>query len=1293
MADSKLLFTKLNRDNYEIWKYRMQLLLKKEKVWDVINEEIPENPDVKWKERDTEASILIGLAVEESEIFRISNCKFAKDAWNVLKSYHEKSSLSNKVKIMRTICELKLLPGDDMDNHINKMKLLFSKLQSLGEKLSESWLISMLLSSLSASYDTLITALEVREESDLTITIVENKLLEEFEKQNKRKTTEDTVLKTTNKNKFHPNKKIVCHNCHGIGHIRKDCWKLKKKPNVDQKATVVEENKDFENYCFILNGSQGVWVVDSGATCHICSDKSEFVQIDTTWQEKVTVANGDVVKSSGRGVCKLSMTNEMGDEVIITVNDVLYIPSFKGNLLSVKKLSGKGFTVVFCGRTCKILNEKNAEIGVADLVNNLYQLRGKQNQEAQLAVCNMKHCQHYYHKLFGHRDMNVVKSMQCGKVDEDFKISDCGVRKTCDVCVKCKLTQKPFPKKSFTETGEVLDVIHTDICGPMQTVTPGKKKYFVTFIDDFSRYTVVYLLHDKSEVFDKTKQFVEMVKNKFGRVPKCIRSDNGTEYKSKKMLEYLQSYGIQSQLTVPYCPQQNGVSERKNRYLVEMARCLLEEADLLKTYWGEAIMCANYLQNRLVTSSKPCTPYERWEGQKPNIKNLHIFGSKAYVLVPHVNRRKLDNKSNLLTFMGYDEHSKGLRFVDTTTNKLTVSRDFKFVSSNETQERQFSQSTLNNEVEINIFSKLRDESNGLEHDLADDETDDGSYCSLNTDLENFEGVDSSDTVEMESSEPVLRKSCRMNKGVPPRRFSVQKVVSADIIEPKTFKEAVFSKEKLEWEMAMKEEMNSLVKNHTWDLVCPPPKANIVGCKWIYKVKRNNDGNIKRFKARLVAQGFNQKYGCDYDEVFAPVVRQATFRILMSIAGMQNMYVEHMDIKCAFLNGYLEETIYMKQPPGFIEGDGNLVCKLRRSLYGLKQAANVWNKVLHDVLIGCGFIQSKADPCLYSKCIKGEDIYVLIYVDDLLVASKAKDNVNNVYMLLNTKFEVNNLGPITQFLGIEVKKTNDSKFMIRQKGYIEKVLDKFGLQESKISKYPLDPSYGKTNSELLMRNTEYQCLTGSLLYISVNSRPDIAASVAILARKTSNPTQEDWNELKRVAKYLKGTADMYLQLCCESEVPNVLYGYADANWAECRTDRKSNSGYVFLLNGCAVSWGCKKQTVVSLSTTEAEFVALSDTAKEVVWLRNVLADFGYKQTNPTTIYEDNRSCLNLIKDEKLSNRTKHIDTKYHFVKDYVDKKIIECVYCPTEEMLADMLTKPLSISKLEKFRSFAKIIYI
>ena len=387
-------------------------------------------------------------------------------------------------------------------------------------------------------------------------------------------------------------------------------------------------------------------------------------------------------------------------------------------------------------------------------------------------------------EIFGHRDMNAVKAMQSGKLENDFRRIDCGIRNTCEVCTKCKLTRKPFPKNSVTKTGKVLELVYSDICGPMKHTTPSGRRYFLTLIDDYSRYIFVYLLSEKSEFFEKMKIYIEMVKNKFDIVPKYIRLNNGAEYKSKRMQTFLRNYGIRSQFSVPYNPEQNGIAEKKIRYLVKMSRCLLAEAGLSNIYWGVVIMCSNYLQNRLVTSSVPCTPYERWEVEKPDIYHLEFFRSKAYVLTPKVNTTKLDNKAEPLIFMGYNEQTRGLRFVNTNDNKIYISRDYKFVSMKIAMKPKEDQNLFSdNNLGINISPKRAD----------NNDSDFDSFCSMSADFEYLEDSSVPD-------EPVARRSAGENKGVPPVKYS-NLVESDDIIEPKTY---IMSKQKLQWKAAMQE---------------------------------------------------------------------------------------------------------------------------------------------------------------------------------------------------------------------------------------------------------------------------------------------------------------------------------------------------------------------------------------------------------------------------------------------------------------------------------------------------------
>lgn len=1281
MAENiKVTITKLNNENYFIWKYKMELLLIKEGLWDTLN---LVKPTLKtdgsnageistWQTMDDKARALIGLLVEDSQLCLIRKETTAKATWDALKNYHEKGTLSNKVSLMRRICSLKMDEEGNMESHISELTNLFQRLTDLGEEqLSDSWTVAMLLSSLPRSYDTLVTALETRPEKDLTISLVQSKLISEY---HRRKDTrgvedgkfEDTILKTTQEQKGDINKfNLSCYFCNRRGHFKKDCIKYRQWKSKNEKVNKVEENPSNSDYLFSCETIRNGWVIDSGATSHICYNEKSFKKIDYKYKNSINVANGEKVNVEGKGTCEIEFVNEKGDISKALLTDVLFVPKIKGNLISVKKLTDKGFTINFKKSFCEII-WLDRQIAIADTMSNLFKLRQINKNEVNLINPLSDHkenCIHYWHRVFGHRDPKAIKEICSKGLVIGINLNECRIKSQCEVCLEAKMTRLPFPKESLSTSKEVLDLIHTDVCGPMQTKTSRGFRYIVTFIDDYSHYTVIYLLKLKSEVENKMKEYIEMVKTKFGKKPKIIRSDRGGEYTSNNILNYMKSEGIQLQLTSPYSPQQNGVAERKNRTLIEMARCMLLEANLPNVFWGEAVMTANYIQNRLTTKSvSTITPFERWNGQKPSIKYFKIFGTRCFVHIPSEKRKKLDNTAMEMIFIGYEENSKAYRCFSPDLKKVFISRDVRFIDdkmsiknnvfSELIQTLKSTNNEINSDVEINIYEKEKDGN--------------------------------------EEEKQIINKriSQRTTKGIPPPRLIEEINVTYDKIkEPKNLQEALESENKEQWIEAMKDEIKSLMKNKTWELCHLPPDRIPIGCKWVYKVKTDAEGKITRFKARLVAQGFSQKFGTDYDQVFAPVVRQTTFRILLSIASQEKYIVHHFDAKTAFLNGNLKEVIYMRQPPGFEENlENNLVCLLKKSLYGLKQAAKSWNDAIHDLLLSLNFQQSKADICFYKKKFNEEWCFLLIYVDDFVVVAKSKEIVNKVKEEISARYEIQDLGEIKYYLGIEVSRDSDGIFNVNQENYIRKLVKEFGLEKAKNSRVPMNMNYGKSDSttedNFLLSNKNYQKLIGCLLYISLNTRPDIAASVAILAQKTSQPKQLDWDELKRVLKYLKGTAHYKLALGKLNFTEEKFYGYADANWAEDKTDRKSNSGYVFFVNGAIVSWACRKQRCVALSSTEAEFISLSEACQEAFWIRQLLEDMQQTIESPTTIYEDNQSALKLIEDGKLSNRSKHIDIRHKYIRDYTERNLVICKYCPTESMLADMLTKPLPPTRHE-----------
>jgi len=369
-----------------------------------------------------------------------------------------------------------------------------------------------------------------------------------------------------------------------------------------------------------------------------------------------------------------------------------------------------------------------------------------------------------------------------------------------------------------------------------------------------------------------------------------------------------------------------------------------------------------------------------------------------------------------------------------------------------------------------------------------------------------------------------------------------------MLEPDTYEEAISSINNTQWIKSMKEEYDSLINANTWTLVDKPINKNVVGCKWVYKAKTDAQGHVVKHKARLVAQGYTQEYGIDYEEVFAPVARQTTFRTLLAVAGKEGLTVRHFDVKNAFLNGTLDETIYMAQPKGFeVQGKENMVCRLNKSIYGLKQAARVWNKRLNSILIKGGFMQSQVDLCLYTKVTNSDKVYIIIYVDDIIIASNNARYISSMYKKLCDHFELTDLGDISYYLGIKVTKDEEDIYSINQTGYIEKVLRTYRMEDAKESKIPLDIGYKRTKDESnRIEKKKYHSLIGALIYIATNTRVDIAASVSILSRKMNCPTELDWLEAKRI-RYLKGTKDLNLRLgSTKKEEKNILVGYSDAD---------------------------------------------------------------------------------------------------------------------------------------------------
>jgi len=508
----------------------------------------------------------------------------------------------------------------------------------------------------------------------------------------------------------------------------------------------------------------------------------------------------------------------------------------------------------------------------------------------------------------------------------------------------------------------------------------------------------------------------------------------------------------------------------------------------------------------------------------------------------------------------------------------------------------------------------------------------------------------------------------------------------EILIPTSVQEAFASPQRELWAEAMNVELTQLSKNQTWSLREAPPGAKVIPSMWVYTIKRDADGRVARFKARLVAKGYKQREGIDYNETFAPTSKVATMRAMLAIVAKEDLELRHLDVTTAFLNGDLEETIYMQQPPGFEEGGDNTSCLLHKSLYGLRQAPRAWHLKLKSTLEGMGFEASTADPGFYVLRTKaGEKIYLLVYVDDFLLAAKSNKHLDALEAKLKAAFELRNLGEAKFFLGMEIKRDRRAHTItISQPHMIADLLSQYNMKDCKPRAVPLSTSdslTAATTEEELLDTTQfpYSSLVGSLLYLSNSTRPDIVHAVNKLARFMAAPTEQHWLAAKGVLRYLAGTPNLGITYGGNHKAYPT--GYCDADYAGCADTRRSTTGFTFLCFGGAVSWNSRLQPTVAMSTAESEYMAASAAVKEALWLLSLFTSFGYKPS-PVRIKCDNQACLSLVEHPISSNRSKHIDVHYHFARERNMRGEVQFEFCPTADMVADCFTKALPPAKFE-----------
>ncbi|GKV50619.1 hypothetical protein SLEP1_g57319 [Rubroshorea leprosula] len=1090
---------------------------------------------------------------------------------------------------------------------------------------------------------------------------------------------------------------IACQWCNRLGHQARDCSFLTARPASASSAPQ-------SLYANLVPAPMDPnWYFDNGAQTHATNNPGKLLHSTPSSSSNfIQVGNGQLLPVTSHGNAFLFTSNSQ-----FRLNNVLVAPHLTKNLVSVRQFTRDnncsvnfdsfGFSIKD-NKTKNVLLRWNSPDGLYSFSSGSF--------PSYPAVYSVSHSPDVWHCRLGHPGITSIQHLARRGLLPIERVTL--PPRLCHACQLGKHVRLPFSESCSFAT-KPFELIHSDVW-TSPTLSFSGIKYYLLFLDEYSHYLWVYPLSSKAQVFDSFLKFSTFVSTQFGAKIKALPCDNGREFDNSQFASYFHTHGIHLRSSCPSTPQQNGKAERMNRTIMNMVRSLLFQANLPGKFWVEAIYVAVHLLNILPTSRLHfLTPHEVFFGSPPKYDHLRTFGCACYPNMSATTPHKLAPRFTLCIFLGYPAHHKGYRCLDLATNKIIISRHVVFyetsfpytytapVSSPLPHFRSpfhlmdfppikpISKSSLaqNHDLPVSTTSlspfylllhhcrPLLSQSLILYHPLllpcpyhlfssstALPSLPPSKFSPSSTDSPHplVELPASHATPSMASCSLPLSPASSLPPSLQPPRHIHPMITrsqvgtrkpqvlpsllatGAAIREPKTFKEAC---QFFEWRSAMKA-----------------------------------DGSIERFKARLVAQGFTQQQGIDYDDTFSPVVKPVTIRTVLALAVMYSWPIHQLDVKNAFLHGRLSEVVYMSQPPGFIDPQyPDYVCRLNRALYGLKQAPRAWFQRFASFLFTRGFSQARSDSSMFLYHSNGTIGILLLYVDDIVLTASTTVLLHDIISLLKREFLMTDLGQLNYFLGISVSFNSDGLFLSQSK-YTHELLERSGMLDYKPVVTPMAPKAKlfSTDSPAYSDPAFYRSIVGALQYLTF-TRPDIAFAVGQVCQHMHAPTHNHFTVVKRILRYLKGTLNYGLQLFRNSSLS--LHMFTDADWAGCVDTRRSISGYCLFLGNSLISWSSKKQNTIARSNAEAEYRAIANAVAEVIWVRQLLSELHVFLHSPPMVYCDNINAIYMSLNPVQHQRTKHIEIDIHFVREHVASGIICIQYVPSSAQRADVLTKALS----------------
>ncbi|UYV78679.1 hypothetical protein LAZ67_16002366, partial [Cordylochernes scorpioides] len=892
---------KLNDQNYRSWKYNTKMMLIERELWKYVTEPAPDEEASRtiFNMKQEKALAMIALTISPSQQIHIMDCTTAREAWDTLEQVYEPKSRSRILQLKKQFISIRFEEQETMTNYLGRLKICSDHLREAGAEMQDQDLAYSMLAGLPESYDGIIMTFSNVEDKEFTSSKVKHVLLAEYERRMARRvnnTNEALQFGTTTRKEDKKKKNFTCYKCGKEGHIARSCRGKAKTPapNFQPPRCSTHEIAGSEMLtalsCAIPENS---WVIDSGANHHVCNKREWFTNFQGITSDPILTASG-TTRAEGCGDIKFKAY--VGKHhVDLKLCNVLYVPNVRRNLLSVSSMENKGKIINFANRRAQVFDSENRIVAIAHDENGLYVMKGRvilPNAELfNSQKSSRKQTLELWHQRFCHVNNDAIERMAKGGLVKGLEISSMD-RSLCDDCCVAKSTKEPHKPIRNIRSKRPLELVHTDICGPMPVISIGGSAYFLTFIDDYSRKITLFCLKHKNEVLKHFESYLARAERETGRKLKVLRSDNGLEYCNHEFKTRLEQLGIKHELTNTYSPPMNGVAERANRVLLDITRSCLHSADLPQRFWAEAVNTAAYIRNKCYNSALgDKVPDELWSSRKPSVRHLKAFGCLAYSHIPTERRKKLDNRANRCILVGYSSQTKGYRLWCPETQHVIQTKHVKFDESKiglkwtkvEDEPERYNHIWIEPDNQLEGDIDLKPEA---ERERNDDTSD-----------QDLVGVNNDDIVQTRPKRIVRNPYGRAGKPKAELHF-------LDIIEPTTFEQAINSKEAPYWRRAMKDELRSLEDRNTWTLSDLPLGKRPISSRWVFKIKTNSKGDVERFKARLFARGFSQKRNVDFFETYSPVINFSVIRMIFALTINKNWYNRHLDVDNAYLYGEL-----------------------------------------------------------------------------------------------------------------------------------------------------------------------------------------------------------------------------------------------------------------------------------------------------------------------------------------------------------------------------------------------------